>query len=119
MTTNKDDFTCGVCKQLFTDPVVHGPCGISFDRKCIGTRCPAPQCGQLIAQHDLIRNYCLLKITDTYRSTIPFTYYLFLLDTSTSMWYSDTLLPFVTGEGRFTSAKQVLNNFFLEKYVLC
>ena len=114
MTTDKDKFTCAVCNQLYKNPVVHRPCGISFDRDCIGKICPAQGCHQAVNEHDLIPNYTLLNIVDEHRITVevPSTYYLILLDTSTSMWYSDTWLPFATGESRFTYAIQILNEFF-------
>ncbi|CAF4843595.1 unnamed protein product [Rotaria sp. Silwood1] len=114
MATNNDDFRCKVCKQIYTNPVVHRLCGISFDRRCIGRICPAEECRRIINENDLIDNYTLLKIADEYRFTleIPPTYYLFLLDTSTSMWYSDSWLPFAIGESRFTHAIQFLNDFF-------
>ncbi|CAF0965745.1 unnamed protein product [Rotaria sordida] len=114
MATNNDDFKCKVCKNIYTSPVVHRLCGISFDRTCIGRICPAQECRQIINENDLIDNYTLLKIADEYRFTLemPPTYYLFLLDTSTSMWYSDRWLPFVIGESRFTYAIEFLNDFF-------
>ncbi|CAF3281680.1 unnamed protein product [Rotaria sp. Silwood2] len=114
MATNNDDFRCKVCKQIYTKPVVHRPCGISFDRGCIGRICPAEECRRIINENDLIDNYTLLKIADEYRFNLetPPTYYLFLLDTSTSMWYSDSWLPFAIGQSRFTYAIQFLNDFF-------
>jgi hypothetical protein len=117
MSTNKDDFTCSVCKQLYKNPVVHRPCGISFDLECIGRTCPMQRCQQVIKEDDLIVNYTLLKIVDEYRLRIalPPTYYLILLDTSTSMWYSDSWLPFAFGKSRFTSAIQFLTDFFEPK----
>ncbi len=114
MAANKDEFTCSVCQKLYTYPVVHRSCGFSFDRQCIGNKCPAQECGQIINEDDLIVNYDLMKIVDEHRLKLesPPTYYLILLDTSTSMWYSDSLLPFAIGKSRFTCAMQFLNEFF-------
>ena len=117
MATNKDDFKCSVCKKLYTNPVVHRPCGISFDRECIGNTCPAQGCRKVIQDDDLIVNYTLIKIVDEHRLAVelPPTYYLILLDTSTSMWYSDTWLPFATGKSRFVCAVEFLTDFFNAK----
>jgi len=114
METQNDGFTCSVCKKLYTHPVAHRSCGHSFDRQCIRDICPAEECGQIINENDLIVNYSLLKLVDEHRFKleIPPAYYLILLDTSTSMWYSDAWLPFAIGESRFTHAKQFLNDFF-------
>jgi hypothetical protein len=106
MTANKDKFTCSVCQEFYTDPVVHQPCGVAFDRQCIKHICPAPGCGQRINENDLIINCSLLKVTP------PSANYLILLDTSSSMGYSDSWLPFAIGEARFTYAIQFLNEFF-------
>ncbi|CAF1980671.1 unnamed protein product [Rotaria magnacalcarata] len=114
MAANADRFTCQVCKQLYTNPVVHRTCGFSFDLECIGKQCPRKECGQIISQESLTVNYALLKIVDEYRLSLgpALTYYLILLDTSSSMWYSDSFLPFALGESRFTHATQFLNDFF-------
>jgi hypothetical protein len=114
MMTNTDAFTCSVCQKLYTHPVVHRPCGFSFDRQCITDRCPIQKCGQIINEDDLVINYDLLKVVDEHRFKLenPGAYYLILLDTSTSMWYSDSWLPFAVGESRFTYALQFLSDFF-------
>lgn len=116
MTPNTDAFTCAICQELYTEPVVHRLCGLSFDRKCLKDRCPAKQCRRAIVETDLVVNHDLLKIVDEYRFRLetPTAYYLILLDTSTSMWYSDALLPFVFGEGRFKLALEFLREFFRE-----
>lgn len=69
-------------------------------------------------EDDLIVNYALLKIVDEYRLKLetPLTYYLVLLDTSTSMWYSDAVFAFAMGKSRFSCALQFLNDFFKLKY---
>lgn len=117
MTPNTDAFTCPVCKNLYTKPVVHRLCGFSFDLQCLRDRCPAQQCGRALAQDDLAVNYDLLKIVDEYRFRLqtPMTYYIILLDTSNSMWYSDALIPFAFGESRFKLALQFLQHFFEKK----
>ncbi|CAM4867969.1 unnamed protein product [Rotaria socialis] len=114
MAASVDRFTCQVCKQLYKNPVVHRTCGFSFDRECIGKQCPRKECGQIINEENLTVNYALLKIVDEYRLSLelPLTYYLILLDTSSSMWYSDSLLPFALGASRLTYATQFLNDFF-------
>jgi len=113
--THKDEFTCDVCRKLYTKPVFHiqNPCGVSFDRQCIGKICPAQDCGQIINEDDLVVNYTLLKIVDEHRLKIELlpAYYLILLDTSTSMWYSDAWLSFAIGESRFSCAIRFLTGF--------
>ncbi len=115
MTTHKDEFRCGVCRKLYTHPVFHiqKPCGVSFDRQCFGKICPAQGCGQIINEDDLVVNYNLSKIVDEHRFKlqVPPAYYLILLDTSTSMWYSDAWLSFAIGESRFSCAIQFLSGF--------
>jgi hypothetical protein len=117
MATNEDNFKCSVCQKLYTNPVVHRLCGKSFDRECIGNICPAQGCRKVIQNDDLIVNY--IKIVDEHRLTLatptPPAYYLILLDTSTSMWYSDTWLPFAAGKSRFVCAVQFLTDFFNSK----
>ena len=117
MATNADKYTCNVCHKLYTNPVIHRLCNLSFDRQCIKDRCPAEKCGQKIKDDDLIVNYALLQIVDEYRLKLetPLTYYLILLDTSSSMSYSDALLPFLMGESRFSCALEFLNNFLKQQ----
>lgn len=114
MATNTDGLMCIVCQKLYTNPVIHRPCNLSFDRQCIKDRCPAETCGQTINKADLIFNYQLLKVVDEYRLKLetPLTYYLVLLDTSSSMWFSDALIPFAMGKSRFSCALEFLNEFF-------
>jgi hypothetical protein len=120
MTTNREELTCGICKKLFTQPVVHRYCGISYDRDCLGQICPSPRCGRRIEAQDLIDNYTFLSVIDEYRVSLTCSYYLILLDTSSSMWYSDKLfLPFLRGESRFSIAIRFLVEFFTKKYKLC
>ena len=116
MTPNIDAFTCPVCKNLFTKPVVHRLCGLSFDLQCLRDRCPAEQCRRALAQDDLVINYDLLRIADEYRLRMetPMAYYIILLDTSNSMGFSDALIPFF-GESRFKLALQFLNHLFEKK----
>lgn len=116
MATNQTHYTCQVCKKLYRNPVVHRPCGFSFDRDCIrtGSVCPTEGCNQIIKEADLTVNYALVKIVDEYRLSVelPSTYTLILFDTSTSMWYSDSLLPFVYGQSRLKLGVEFLNEFF-------
>ncbi len=117
MATNIDRYTCNVCRKLYTDPVIHRLCMLSFDRQCIKGKCPEKTCGQKIKEDDLIVNYELLKAVDEYRLRLetPLTYYLILLDTSSSMSYSDALIPFLMGESRFSCALEFLNNFLKQR----
>lgn len=114
MATNKNEFLCSVCQNLYTHPVVHRLCGYSFDRQCIKNICPAQGCGKDVKEADLVDNYALLNNVDDHRFKLEVgtTYYLILLGSNTSMWYSDTLLPFAMGESRFSCATQFLNDFF-------
>jgi len=118
MATNNGDFMCSICKQLYKNPVVHIPCGVSFDLECItGKICPTPVCRKVIKQEDLIINYALKETIRGHLLVVeqPANYYIFLLDVSTSMWYSDSLLPFLMGKSRFTHAIQILTDFFTSK----
>lgn len=112
-----DAFICPVCLNLFTNPVVHRLCGYSFDRQCLRDRCPAPNCGRAIAHEDIVDNYHLLKLVDEHRFRLetPTAYYIILLDTSNSMWFSDALIPFAFGESRFKLAMDFLQHFFEKK----
>lgn len=117
MARSNNEFTCSVCKNLYTDPVLHRLCGHSFDRQCIGDICPATVCRQKIKSGDLITNHTLMKVLDErqFRSTERPVLYLILLDTSSSMWFSDSLIPFAIGKSRLEVAKIFLNEFFIKK----
>jgi hypothetical protein len=117
MAASKPELICSICNKIFTSPVVHRHCGNTFDRDCLQRICPANGCGKVIQQGDLILDYNFQSIADEYRVSLIAPYYLFLLDTSTSMWYSDHRLGFLTGKSRLKLAVDVIQDFLISKYV--
>jgi len=113
MATNNNDLTCCLCRKIYTNPIILSPCGHSFDHKCIleYTECPIGMCNAPVLEKSLLPNYALKNLIDNYNQSAKCTYEIFLLDTSTSMWYSDFFIG-LFGTSRFQMAIQFLKEIF-------
>jgi hypothetical protein len=115
MATKQDinDLTCCLCKEVYTDPFLLLPCGHTFDRQCIFryNTCPVGLCNAPVMENCLVPNYSLKSIADNYNQSTKSTYELFLLDTSTSMWYSDFFFGLL-GTSRFEVAQNFIKEVF-------
>lgn len=118
MTTlaNNKDLKCSICGKIYTNPVLLSPCSHSFDRECIlrYTHCPVEQCNAPVFINALLPNSVLRDLLDHNNQLSNYTYELFLLDTSTSMWYSDFFFGLI-GTSRFQMALKFLTDVFEQR----
>ena len=113
---NNKDLTCSICGKIYTNPVLLSPCSHSFDRECIlrYTHCPVERCNAPVFGHTLLPNNTLRNLLDHQNQLSNCTYELFLLDTSTSMWYSDFFFGLI-GTSRFQMALKFLTEVFEQR----
>lgn len=100
---NENNRLCRVCGEIYSDPVNLSSCGHTFDRHCLVNYrcCPLSTCRTIISEN--------FQIKDD-KPTLE----LFLLDTSSSMWYSDSFLG-LFGRGRFDMAIEFLRFVFNDR----
>ena len=110
------DLTCCICEKIYTNPILLSPCGHSFDRECIlrYTHCPIGHCNAPVFVNALLPNTALRNLLDHHNQLSNCTYELFLLDTSTSMWYSDFFFGLI-GTSRFQMALKFLTEVFEQR----
>jgi len=105
---------CCLCLSTFTDPYVL-PCGHSIDLHCIKESkisvCPLDMIP--FDESKLIKNIALKGMMED-KIILTEIYELFCIDTSTSMWYSDNLIPLI-GESRFDIAKQFVKKIVTKR----
>lgn len=111
------NLTCCLCGQLYTDPVILSPCSHTFDRHCIlrCSACPIGHCNAPVFEHCLVPNVILRDLADQNNQLANSTYEIFLLDTSTSMWYSDFFFGLI-GTSRFQMAIKFLRETFQQRW---
>ena len=114
--TNINDLTCCLCRQIYTDPIILTPCGHPFDRQCIlrYTDCPVGFCNAPIFENSLLPNYIVKNLVDNHHQSAKSVYEIFLLDTSTSMWFSDFFIGLL-GTSRFQMAIKFLTDIFEQR----
>ncbi|CAF0805795.1 unnamed protein product [Rotaria sordida] len=115
--TTLNDLKCYICGEIYTNPVVISQCGHSFDRQCIirYNYCPIRDCNIPLSEYSLLENDNIKELIHDYKQSIGNIYEIFLLDTSTSMWYSDSFTG-LFGTGRFYLAIQFLNEIFQRRW---
>jgi len=113
---NNNDLTCCLCGQIYTNPILLSPCSHSFDRECIlrYTNCPIGYCNAPVFENSLLPNNILRNLLDRHNQAAKCTYEIFLLDTSTSMWYSDFFIGLI-GTSRFQMAIKFLTEIFQQR----
>ena len=113
--SHENNLLCSICGEIFTNPVILSPCGHTFDHHCIANHayCPLPTCRVVVSPRSFSVNYQMRELIE--RASGP-VYEIFLLDTSTSMWYSDSFLG-LFGRGRFDLAIDFLRVIFRERSV--
>jgi hypothetical protein len=111
-----NDLTCCLCGQIYTNPIILTPCGHSFDRQCIlrHTDCPVGPCNAPVFENSLLPNFVVRNLVDNYHRSTECTYEIFLVDTSSSMWYSDNFIG-LFGKSRFQMAIQFLTEVFQQR----
>ena len=116
IAVNRKDVTCSICGQLYTNPALIPSCGHSFDRECIArlVHCPIESCGAPVFPMALVPNPRLKGLVEGYQQSSICTYEIFLLDSSKSMWYSDSFLG-LFGQSRFDMAIQFLHTAFAHR----
>ena len=114
MNINEEIVTCSLCKKVYTQVVTHTKCGYSFDLECIRklNTCPEIKCNKAVCGNDFTVNYALQTVVDNYRMMLRTSYHLYLLDTSSSMGYSDHFLFGFAGASRFEQAVHFLIEIF-------
>ncbi|UJR38049.1 hypothetical protein I4U23_030731 [Adineta vaga] len=114
---NNSDLICSLCGNIYTNPILLSPCGHSFDRECIlqYSTCPIVPCNAPVFENSLLSNIKLKNLIDHQIQTTKYTYEIFLLDTSSSMWYSDWYIS-LFGVSRFQTAIQFLKDVFLKRW---
>ncbi|CAF3349712.1 unnamed protein product [Rotaria socialis] len=107
--TNRNNLKCYICGKMFTNATVLTPCGHSFDRQCIlqYKYCPIDLCNTPVFEYYLSEN--------NYNQSTENIYEIFLLDTSTSMWYSDSFTG-LFGTSRFQIAIKFLEHVFQHRW---
>lgn len=113
---NTNDLTCCLCGQTYKNPILLSPCGHAFDRECIlrYTACPVGHCNAPVCENYLMPNNLVRNILDRQHELVNCTYEMFLLDTSTSMWYSDYLFGLI-GTSRFEMAIKFMREIFEQR----
>jgi hypothetical protein len=113
---HNNDLTCCICGHTYTNPVLLSPCSHSFDRHCIlrHTTCPVGNCNAPVFSNALLPNNILRNLLDRNNQLKNCTYELFLLDTSTSMWFSDFFFGLI-GTSRFQMAIRFLTAIFEQR----
>ncbi len=114
--TNTNDLTCCICGKTYTNPILLSPCGHSFDRECIlrYTSCPVGYCNAPVFGNSLLPNTIVRNLIDRNNQADNCMYEMFLLDTSTSMWYSDYFISLI-GTSRFQTAINFLTKIFEQR----
>ena len=112
----RNDVTCSICGQLYTNPALIPSCGHSFDLQCIVrlVHCPVESCRTPVIPVTLIPNQRLKGLVEGYQQSNTCTHEIFLLDSSKSMWYSDSFLG-LFGQSRFDMAIQFLQTTFAQR----
>ncbi|CAF0931770.1 unnamed protein product [Didymodactylos carnosus] len=103
------------------------PCGHSFDEKCIqhhiqqhgnhkSTSLHCPSCKKPFDPNiSFVTHWNLLSVAQSIQTTSEFIYEIYLLDTSTSMWYSDFIIGLIE-TSRLQLAKQFLKCSLTKRY---
>ncbi|CAF0721068.1 unnamed protein product [Adineta steineri] len=117
LQTNKNDLICYLCGNIYTNPIFLSPCGHSFDRECIlqHQTCPIERCNAYVYETSLIPNHTIKSLVDRHYQLTQCIYEIFLLDTSTSMWYSDFYIKYI-GKSRFQAAIEFLTKIFEQRW---
>lgn len=113
---NNNDLRCCLCGQIYKNPILLSPCGHAFDRDCIlrHTACPIGYCNAPVHENYLMPNNLVKTMIDRQNQLTNYAYEMFLLDTSTSMWYSDSMFGLI-GASRFTMAKKFIKEIFEQR----